>query len=82
MKVATSQDEYGYIVNGEETEPTDAQTNLQDEIDGAIQALFDTMRELYANASGKDIPEVEHDISKLTDIREKVEQLLELPDVY
>lgn len=76
---ATSNEEYGYFKEGE---PTDAQLALQDTIDNSIQVLFDKMRGIYNDASGQAIPEVEHDIDKLSQVRELVESLLELPDIY
>jgi hypothetical protein len=74
-----SENELGYHAEGE---PTDAQLRLQDNIDNAVQQLFDEMRVIYNDASGQEIAEIEHDISKITEIREMVESLLGLPDVY
>lgn len=63
-------------------EPSEEQIQTQDEIDGNVQELFDSMRDIYSRSSGVEIPEVEHDIYKLTRVRELVEELLGLPDVY
>jgi hypothetical protein len=55
---------------------------LQDAIDSAVQNFFDEMRTIYSDASGQILPEVEHDIDKISQIREKTEILLQLPDIY
>jgi len=78
-KWAKSQNELGYISEGE---PTDAQLKLQDAINSAVQNFFDEMRTIYSDASGQILPEVEHDIDKISQIREKTEILLQLPDIY
>lgn len=69
-------------VEEEYQEPSDEQLEIQDEIDGNVQELFDSMRDIYSRSSGTEIPEVEHDIYKLTRVRELVEELLGLPDIY
>lgn len=78
-KYVTSQQEYGYLA---ESEPTDAQLRLQDEIDTFIQELFDKMEDLYSAVEGRPTREIEHDIQKITTIREEVEELLGLEDIY
>ena len=71
--------ELGYRAEGE---PTDAQIELQDEIDNAIYDFLKKMRDIYEMRVSKDIPELEWDIGKITVIREEVEGLLELPEIY
>lgn len=71
--------EFGYLEDGT---PTDTQLRLQDVIDGITQQYLNKMREAYALASGINIPIVEHDIGKLTRLREEAEDVLELPDIY
>lgn len=69
----------GYIADGE---PTDAQTQLQDQIDNEIFRFLGTMRGLYFHAADQEHEDMEWDIEKISEIREKVESVLGLPDIY
>jgi hypothetical protein len=78
-KWVTSNKELGYFAEGE---PTDAQTEFQDDVDNTIHNLLNELKTLYLSAAGKSYEEEEWDIGKITAIREEVEDQLGLPDVY
>lgn len=63
-------------------EPTDNQISLQDEIDGTIHEFLNRMQEIYSNSADLEREDVAWDIGKITEIRETVEGLLNLPDIY
>lgn len=69
----------GYIADGE---PTDAQIHLQDLIDNEIFRFLGTMRGIYFHAADQEHEDMEWDIEKISEIREKVESVLSLPDIY
>lgn len=72
----------------ENEEPTDLQIDLQDQIDGTIAEAVTTLIDVYfesvetVDGSDMNVPEYEHDINKLTQIRELIEELYGLPDAY
>lgn len=70
---------YGYIKNGE---PTDKQVELQDEIDNEIFQFLNNMKKIYTNAFNQNSKNVDWDIEKITNIRHKVEEVLDLPQIY
>jgi hypothetical protein len=76
---AKSHDEVGYFAEGE---PTDAQIELQDEIDNTIFNFMNEINYIYTNATGNPVKELDWDIEKITEIRHLVEKLLNLPDIY
>lgn len=80
MKLAQSNEELGYF--SEEGDPTDAQLELQDEIDNTVSEFFNSMIDIYNRAGETTIAEFEHDIQKITEVREETEKLLGLPDIY
>lgn len=72
---------YGFV---EEAEPTDKQVKLRNDIDEAITDAILTMHE-YSQAAvrGVKVPDkIEHDPIKLARIRELIQELYGLPDVY
>ena len=79
MKYVTDNNEYGYFAEGE---PTDAQLNLQDELDGITQEYLQALYDLHARVKGAPEKEVEHDIGKLFAVREEAERQLGLEDIY
>lgn len=74
---------YGYEDDGDGgLEPTNHQIQLQDEVDGAIQSAVDTMASFYSEAADVGEFATDHDIGKLTEIRELIESLYGMPDIY
>ena len=62
--------------------PTDLQIDLQDEVDSTIQyAVHNIVRRYQEAASIGDI-DIEHDIHKITNIRNVIEKEYKLPEVY
>ena len=74
---------YGYKQVGEdETEPTNRQTDLQDRVDNAIQYMVETIVIQYEAGAENVNADVSWDIGKITEIRQLVERLYGLPEVY
>ena len=73
------QNELGYIADGE---PTDAQIKFQDHIDNEIFHFLGTMRGIYFHALDQEHADMKWDIEKISEIRNKVEEVLGLPDIY
>jgi len=81
-------EEYGY----DEDVPTDTQMALQDSVDGAITKAMRTIITEYNNAMRTDLNlkngcmsdeiDMHFDIGVITRIREEIEEVLGLPDVY
>lgn len=72
---------YGFV---EEAEPTEKQVKLRNDIDEAISEAIMTMHE-YSQAAvrGVKVPDkIEYDPAKLARIRELIQDLYGLPDVY
>lgn len=69
----------GYTADGE---PTDAQIQLQDHIDNEIFRFMGTMCGIYYDATDMEHEDIEWDIDKISRIREVIESVLGLPDVY
>lgn len=69
---------YGY----DEVGPKDNHIELQDNIDNSIAKTVNTIRHEYALATDVEYPEYEHDINKLTQIRELIQDLYNLDEVY
>jgi hypothetical protein len=78
-KEEVSDDQYGYLESGE---PTDAQIQLQDELDGITQQYIQTLYNIHARVSQLEEKEIPHDIHVLTHTREEAERLLGLKDIY
>ena len=74
----TDNESVGYFADGY---PTDAQVAMQDELDNATQAYFDTLIDI-ANRCGFKRAEQEHDIEKLMNVLETAFAVLEIPDIY
>jgi hypothetical protein len=79
MNIAVTDDELGYFEDGE---PTNAQIELQDQIDSLIEEFVENMRRIYNSATYQHTPVFEHDIKKITAIRETFEVEYGLPDIY
>jgi len=72
---------YGFV---DELEPTDKQVKLRNDIDESIMDAVLTMHE-YSQAAvrGVKVPDkIEYDSVKLARIRELIQDLYGLPDVY
>jgi hypothetical protein len=78
-KWATSNDEYGYLAEGE---PTDAQLRLQDALDSITQDYVQQLYDIHAMVGDLPQIELEHDIHILFHLREKAEELMGLGDIY
>lgn len=75
---ATEQEALGYLAEGL---PTDAQTRLQDEIDGSIQEALEAFAAvLIENGIPVHVPE--HDMQVLNSVYETFIEALNLEDVY
>lgn len=78
-KIATNDQEYGYFESGE---PSSAQMQFQDTVDNAIFDLLQNLKNEYEMVMGKITDDIEWDIGIITQIREEVQDLLGLPDIY
>lgn len=74
---------FGYTkISEDESEPTDLQIGLLDEVDNEIQNMVDNIAKQYDGAAENAKADTSWDIGKITRIRDLVEELYALPEVY
>lgn len=74
---------FGYTkINEDESEPTDFHLGLQDSVDNSIQDMVDSIAKQYDGAAENAKADTSWDIGKITRIRDLVEELYALPEVY
>lgn len=62
--------------------PTPAQRQFINHVDHEIFRFLGTIHALYMDAMDVEYEDMEWDIEKINEIRKKVEEVLNLPDIY
>lgn len=83
MTEVVYQNGFGYVPEEDDMVPTNRQLELQDSIDNAIAVAVQSLMSCSRTAlEGVIVPEYEHDIYKLTQIRELIQDLYNIPEAY